>query len=138
MTSAPVQTITQRATTAGLPVAVYGIAGILALAAILTTNALLTSASVLTLLLLVRLLWRPAEPPALLFAAGFQWLQVSTLVFVADYDKMPVSQLSFSAHVETAIWLSLVGVGALAIGMRLGAGRLRGTSPLALQSHVES
>lgn len=138
MMTARVQATAQRPATAGLPISIYGISGVLALTAMLTTNALLTSASVLTLLLLVRLLWRPGEPPALLFAAGFQWLQVSTLVFVADYQRMVVSSLSFSAHVETAIWLSLAGVAALAIGMRLSAGRSRLVSASVLQGQVEA
>lgn len=121
----------------GLPLPLYAGAALLALAGILTTNSLLTSASILTLLLLVRLLWRPGEPPALLFAAGFQWLQVSTLVFVADYKQLPVSRLSFSAHVETAIWLSLAGLAALSLGIRLGAGRVSPSSQGALQAQLE-
>lgn len=102
-----------------LPLTIYMVGGLLAIASILTTNALLTSASILTLLALVRLLWRSGEPPALLFATGYQWLQVSTLVFVADYRGVPVSAISISTHVETAIWLSLAGVLVLGLGIAL-------------------
>ncbi|HKO11598.1 MAG TPA: hypothetical protein VJV22_06505 [Acidobacteriaceae bacterium] len=93
--------------------------------ALTTTNALLTTASILVLLLLSRLLWRPGEPPVLLFVAGFQWLQVTTLVFTADYYRKPVWQLSRSDSVETAIWLGLLGIAALTIGMRLGVRRVK-------------
>src|SRR5438067_11835823 len=50
----------------------------------LTPNPLLTSASILVLLLLLKLLWRAGEPPVLLFAASFQWIQITTRIFNAD------------------------------------------------------
>lgn len=93
-------------------------------AALATTNPLLTAACVLVLALLGRLLWRPGEPPVLLFAAGYQWIQVSTLVFVADYNSKPVSMLSFSPQVEKAIWLGLLGLVMLGAGMHIGVRRL--------------
>lgn len=121
-----------------LPMPVYAVALVLAVAANLTTNPLLTGASIFTLLALVQLLWHPGEPPALLFAAGFQWLQVSTLVLVADYQRTPVSTLSFSGHVEAAILLSLLGLIVLAIGIRVAVRRRTGASTKALEQRVNT
>jgi hypothetical protein len=65
----------------------------------LTPNPLLTSASILALLLLMKLLWRAGEPPVLLFAAWFQWMQITTRVFNADLHGMGVLDLSPSPSV---------------------------------------
>jgi hypothetical protein len=113
--------------TRSLPVTAYLWASVAVVAAIATANPLLTAASIFVLLLLARLLWRPGEPPALLFAASYQWVQVSTLVFVADYQRRPVAAMSFSPSVEKAIWLGLMGLAVLATGMRLGVRRLKKT-----------
>src|SRR4051812_9101377 len=116
-----------------LPIAAYAFASVIGIMSMLTSNPILTAACVLTLLLLARLLWRRGEPPVLLFAAGYQWAQVSTLVFVADYDHKGVSLLSSSPSIETAIWLGLLGLLALAYGMRFGVKRL----PLPQQNEMD-
>jgi hypothetical protein len=109
---------------APIPLPAYYVAIVAGMLALLSANPLLTLGCVLTLLILARLLWRPGEPPVLLFTAGYQWIQVSTLVFVADYGSQPITKLSGSAQVESAIWLSLCGLIVLATGMRLGVRRL--------------
>lgn len=99
----------------------------------LTPNPLLTLASLGALTALVVLLWRPAEPPILLFCAGYQWLQASILLFYSNvagihYDKFDLSGIALRASswdmslVEPTA-LTLLGVVALAWGMRIGAGR---------------
>lgn len=88
-----------------------------------SANPLLTIGSLVLLALLVRLLWRPGEPPALLFAMGYHWMQASILVLYADFDGQPLDVLGYGARVETATWLTLAGVLAVALGMRLGVGR---------------
>lgn len=91
---------------------------------LLTPNPALTVSCALTLLVLVKLLWRPGEPPVLLFAATYQWIQISAKVFHADYRGEPLIRLASSSLTERAVELSLLGLALLALGMRLGIGRL--------------
>lgn len=84
---------------------------------LLTANGLLTAASILVLGLLVLLLWRPGEPPVLLFATGYQWVQVTAKVLHADVLGLPISEMSESSSIEMATWLSLAGLLVLAFGM---------------------
>jgi hypothetical protein len=109
----------------GLPLPVYLITGLAAAVCLVSTNPVLTLGSVMTLLVLMHLLWRPAEPPVLVFAASYQWLQVVTLVLLADYRGQPISALSPEPRIEDAIWLSLIGLISLAFGMRLGVKKLK-------------
>ena len=94
------------------------------LTGVLTPNPVLTVSCLLTLLFLVNLLWRPGEPPVLLFAASYQWIQVSAKVLHADYRGQPLIHLAYSALTEKAILLSLLGLSLVALGMRVGIGRL--------------
>src|SRR5690348_14103504 len=107
-----------------LPVTVYVWAIVVVVGALATTNPVTTAASIVVLVLLAKLLWRPGEPPILLFAASYQWIQVSTLVFLADFQSKPLAEMSFSPSVERAIWLGLAGLVLLALGMHIGARRL--------------
>jgi hypothetical protein len=69
------------------------------------------------------LLWRPGESPILLFVFSFQWLQASIELFYANWLGMKPSDLaSFGGNSELAIILSLIAVGVLGCGMRLGVG----------------
>ncbi len=92
---------------------------------LLTANPLLTAACFLTLPVLFKLLWRTGETPILLFAAGFQWLQVSAKVFQADLRGLPVGVISDTDTVSQTILLSLLGLIVLAIGMRVGIRKLQ-------------
>lgn len=109
---------------AGLPRIVYGLVGALAVLGLLTPNGLLTAASFLVLGLLVRLLWRPGEPPVLLFAVGYQWAQVTAKLFHANVLGVYVEQLSASERIVEATWLSLIGLIVLSVGMWLVLRRL--------------
>ena len=102
-------------------VAVAAAAGL----ALLTANPLLTAASLLVLPVFAVLLWRQGETPVLLFAVGFQWVQVTAKVFHADTLGVDVAELAATPSVKTAVWLSLAGLVALALGMRLGMRALR-------------
>ena len=62
----------------------------------------------------------------LLFAATYQWLQVSTKVFQANLLGVPVEEISITPTARMAIWLGLLAVVMLALGMRLA---LRGMGP---------
>lgn len=108
-----------------LPGSVLSAFGVAAAAGLLTANPFLTAASVLALPLFATLLWRPGETPVLLFAVGFQWVQVTAKVFHANVIGVPITQLAFTASVVDAVWLSLTGLVVLAVGMRLGLRLLR-------------
>src|SRR5207253_1542461 len=103
-----------------------------------TANPLLTVGCILTLLLLGKLLWRPGEPPVLVFVAGLQWVQVATLVLEADANGTNVAALSVSPSVETAIWLSLGGLLVLAVGLRLATSSLRAAPHAIIQSELRN
>lgn len=90
-----------------------------------TPNPWLTAASILVLPLFIRLLWRPGEPPVLLFAVSFQWLQVTAKVFQANAAGVHVALMSGSTMVEAAIWTGLGALVVLAAGMRVGLRWLR-------------
>lgn len=97
--------------------------GFLAICGLLTENPLLTTAGFAVLPLLVALLARPGEPPVLLFAATFQWLQVFAPVLVADVAGVSVSlEGTMFPDMRPAAWLSLLAIVFLAVGMRVGAG----------------
>ena len=110
--------------------------GVAAAAGLLTANPLLTAASILVLPVFATLLWRPGETPVLLFAVGFQWVQVTAKVFHADVLGVSVVQLAFTQSVVDAVWLSLTGLVVLAVGMRLGLRLLR--EPTAQRARAEA
>lgn len=91
---------------------------------LLTANPLLTAACFLVLPIFFKLLWKPGETPILLFAVGFQWIQVSAKVFHADLAGVPVHVLAETETVTQAIILCLIGLVVLAAGMRLGMSKL--------------
>ena len=85
--------------------------------------AALLSAAVLVLGII--LLWRPGEPPVLLFLFALPWLQASVSIFHATWlGKDLALYAPIGGETHTAVTLSLLGVATMAIGMRWGAGRL--------------
>lgn len=111
---------------------------ILAVFGLFTANPLLTAASILTVPLLMWLLWRPSEPPVLLLALGFQWIQVTAKVFHANVEGVPVVAVAESFLVERAIWLGLAGLVVLAVGCHIGMRTIRRRDPQLLQKEVEA
>lgn len=87
-------------------------------AGLLSANPLLTFFGALVPPCLFALLWRTGEPPVLLFAAMFQWMQAFTPVICADFEGLELNQRFGGPEIETAAWLSLIGVVCLAVGMR--------------------
>lgn len=92
------------------------------LLALTSANPALTAGSLIVPVALVLMLWRPGEPPALLFAMGYHWLQATVLVFRANIERTDLSRMDYGPMVETATWLTLAGILVVAVGMRLGAG----------------
>lgn len=124
---------------AGTPKGALWVLGLLCLGGVFTANPLLTGGAFATLFAIFALLWRPAEPPALFYAMGYQWLQATILVISADLQGVPLDQLDYQhlslvakqqVDVEPATWLTLAGVLVVSIGMRLAAGPPSGTKVL--------
>jgi hypothetical protein len=107
----------------------YLFAGI-ALLGLLTINPLLTLAAILSIPVYILLLWRPGEPPVLLFIVAYQWLQVTAKVFHANVQGVHITEMSQAASVEEATWLSLIGLLVLALGIRFA---LRWMPPVSLE-----
>ena len=119
-----------------LPPATIAVAGALLAIFGLGPNSLLTLCAIGVLLLGAWLLWRPAESPILLFVFCIQWLQASIKIFNANWLNEDVGALAFfGGDVRGAILLSLLGLIALAIGMRLGSGPWRPQDGLAIRIH---
>jgi hypothetical protein len=90
---------------------------------LLTSNPLLTATGLAVVPILIWLLWSPGEPPALLFAAGYQWAQVFTPVLRSDLSSQVLGAPPLP-DLQLAAWLGLVAIVVLAAGMRLGLGRV--------------
>lgn len=91
----------------------------IASAGLFSDNPMLTFFGALVPAFLFVLLWRTGEPPVLLFTATFQWTQAFTPVICADAEGVSLTQRFGSPEIETAAWLSLIGVLCLAAGMRV-------------------
>jgi hypothetical protein len=98
---------------------VWLVAGVALVGALLTANPLLTGVSVVAAALIATLLWRQGEPPILLFACGFQWLQVTTFLHHANFLGLDLRDGTLGEEVHTAVLLGLFGLVALAGGARL-------------------
>lgn len=108
----------------GLPAIVYVGFAVFAALGLSTSNPGLTAAAVVVLAVILHFLTRPGETPILAFAVGMQWLQVVTWVFEADYRGITLNELGGKPMLDTAVWLGLAGVTALALGMHVVLRRL--------------
>lgn len=120
-----------------LPVWLWPVFVSLALLAIATANPMLTTVGILVVPMLVSLLWRSGEPPILILCCMMQWLQVITPVLHADLLDKPLDSVSGLATHETATWLSLVGVVAMAVGMRLALKHRLGSLVMQIEREME-
>jgi hypothetical protein len=86
-------------------------------------NFLLALLSVAVLIAGCLLLWRPGEPPILLFTFAYPWLQGSIAIFHANWLGVDAALYSeYTGDMNSAIVMTLTGLLALAVGMRIGAG----------------
>lgn len=89
-------------------------------------NYLLGFLSCSVLVVGIPMLWRPGEPPILLYIFLFQWLQASVLVFYANAEGKEVTEaVHYHGEQDAAVVLSLLGLVSVAIGMRKGSGPAR-------------
>lgn len=109
-----------------VPVGAWVLIAALVVSGFFVSNAGLTVALALLLAWIFLLLYRPGEPPILLLAAGFQWLQVGTKVLHANFLGVPVDVLAqYNGDVDQATWLSIGALFFLVWGIRLAIGRYR-------------
>jgi hypothetical protein len=91
--------------------------------AMLGPNTLLALLAWATLLLGLRLLWRPGEPPILLLIFAYQWLQASIGLFYGNLLGFPVDHWTeHGGQHERAILLTLLSLAVLAISIRVVIG----------------
>ncbi len=89
-------------------------------------NAVLGLYAVAVLALGLSLLWRPGEPPILLFIFLWQWMQSATGALYGNAIDVPLADLHYyQGRHEFASGLMLTGVLVLALAMRAAAGRPR-------------
>ena len=94
---------------------------VLAFIGLSTPNPLETSLGCLIWPVLFSLLWRPGEPPALLFTASFQTIQVFVPVINANLAGETLEQ-NFGQELSLAFYLGILSILALAYGMKLAVG----------------
>ena len=119
--NSPVQT-TSRSSTAYFSLGPSGLVFAVALIAmiiLLSPDGLLAGSALILLLLMARLVWRLGELPVLFLALGVQWTQIATPILRGAFEGQALSDQPLGVHLETAIWLSLLGLLAVALGMRL-------------------
>jgi hypothetical protein len=97
----------------------------------------LTLASGIVIALMVGLLWRLGEPPALLLAVGLQLSQVLMPLLYANILGIPLQGGLRGVDVNSAIWFGLAAMLFLAIGMWLGQWGSQGNSALLLQQEAK-
>lgn len=86
----------------------------------------------------IAILWPKGESALLLLPFGYQWLQASTLPLYSAVTGQPLNEFSErGANLEAAVLLVMAGLLALAVGMRLGAGRINRTWNAVLRAEVE-
>jgi hypothetical protein len=99
----------------------------------LARNGVHSAFAVLALVAVVSLCYRRDEPPALLYAGIYQWLQASMLLFVSDLRGDALFDRALGPETIRATYLTLIGVVCFSIGSRVGAGR----SPLVARTMVD-
>jgi hypothetical protein len=82
---------------------------------------LLSIVAGLVIILAVKLLWRPGEPPTLLLVASIHLLQVTTALFYANFSNVHINTLSgYGVDIEYATFVALGAVLCLILGMKVG------------------
>jgi len=84
------------------------------------------------------LLWRPGEPPILLFIFCMQWLEASLAIFYSNIRDADIGLITniIGANIWLATLLSLIGLLFLAMGIRLAAGPTRSTDVQAVRLQI--
>lgn len=100
---------------------ILGIGTAILVTGLASTNTLLTMASLLALGAIIKLLWRRGEPPILLFAMAYHWVQACVMTLVANLRGQSLEDYAGIPTMQAAAWLTLAGVLAVALGMFSGS-----------------
>jgi hypothetical protein len=119
-----------------LPWWVWIVTGVLAVWGVFSANPILTPVALLLLTSCAQLLWRSGEPPVLVFACAMQWLQASAIIFYTNAYAVSLEEAGGGPEFETATWLSLLAVLALALGMRLALVHCRRSQYAAMRAEA--
>lgn len=84
-------------------------------------------ASGLALIVISHLLWTPERPPILLLPVLFQWSEVAAWPVATLWNGKSLNEMSLSgsADLEASAYFGFLGVVALSLGLRIGAGQLQ-------------
>jgi hypothetical protein len=119
-----------------LPWWIWAVTIVFAVWAAFSANPVLTPVALVVLVSCVQLLWRRGEPPVLVFACAMQWLQASAIIFYTNAYGVSLEEAGGGPEFETATWLSLLAVAALALGMRVALVRCRRSQYPALRAEA--
>ncbi len=90
-----------------------------------------------SLVAIIALLWTGNDLPILFFPVAYQWSEVSVKPITSAITSTPLNEFSqFGSNLEAGAIFGLVGVLALAIGLKIGAGRPRGDLVGAVRKEV--
>jgi len=93
---------------------------ILLIFTLFTSNSMLSFIGILIIPLLIILLWRDDEPPALFFAASYQFIQVYSPLIAANIAGVSIIQYYSLDTMIQATLLSFLAIIILSLGMRIG------------------
>lgn len=101
----------------------WGFCGLVAVLGLTTPNPFETFIGCLIWPILFWALWKPGEPPVLLFISFFQAVQVFTPVVVANFAGETLDQSTkYQLDMSTAFYFAALSIVVLAIGMKIGSG----------------
>ena len=89
----------------------------------MTANPFITIFSVGVAGGLIFLLWRPQEPPVLLFACAIQWVQVTTVLHYSNFAGATLVDAFGGPQLQSAVLMGLIGLLLLGWGGRIGMGK---------------
>ena len=123
--------------TVNLPSWVWVVLMVLVVWGATTANPLITVCSLLLLPVIPWLLWRPGEPPVLMFAVTMQWLQACVGTFYHNSQGETLAGYFGGPELARSSWLSLLGVLVLALGMKTALAGVKQRNTSAFESEVQ-
>ena len=95
------------------------------LISLISYNGLLTFSSLLVLLISLKLVKRPNEPPIFSFIIIYHWFQISLKIFHSNIIGESINSISLTDSTLTAIILSLIGLLIFSIGISISLRKMK-------------
>ena len=83
----------------------------------ISQNIMLSLFSFVTLYFLFALLWKPNETPVVFLAMVFQWLQVSTKIFEANFAEEDIDKYALSSMSSTVVFYGFLALLVISLGL---------------------